>query len=61
MAKVKITLVRGLAGKSKKKRATLEALGLRRRGKSTIKELNPAIEGMIDKVRELVKVEPLEE
>ncbi|WP_456437336.1 50S ribosomal protein L30 [Desulfurobacterium sp.] len=61
MAKVKITLVRGLAGKSEKKRATLEALGLRKRGRSTVKELNPAIEGMIDKVRELVKVEPLEE
>lgn len=61
MAKVKITLIRGLAGKSKRKRATLEALGLRRRGKSTVKELNPAIEGMIEKVKELVKVEPVEE
>jgi len=61
MAKVKVTLVRGLAGKSRKKRATLEALGLHRRGKSTIKELNPAIEGMIEKVKELVKVEPVEE
>ncbi|WP_457570232.1 50S ribosomal protein L30 [Desulfurobacterium sp.] len=61
MAKVKITLVRGLAGKNKKKRATLEALGLRKRGKSTVKELNPAIEGMIAKVEDLVKVEPLEE
>ncbi|WP_457568672.1 50S ribosomal protein L30 [Desulfurobacterium sp.] len=61
MAKVKITLIRGLAGKSKKKKATLEALGLRRRGRTTVKELNPAIEGMIDKVKELVKVELLEE
>jgi len=61
MAKVKITLVKGLAGKTKNKRATLEALGLKRRGGSTVKEINPAIEGMIDKVKELVKVEPLEE
>ncbi|OMH40261.1 50S ribosomal protein L30 [Desulfurobacterium indicum] len=61
MAKVKITLVRGLAGKNKRKRATLEALGLRKRGRSTVKELNPAIEGMIAKVEDLVKVEPLEE
>ncbi|WP_163328421.1 50S ribosomal protein L30 [Desulfurobacterium thermolithotrophum] len=61
MAKVKITLVRGLAGKSKKKRATLEALGLHKRGQTTVKELNPAINGMIEKVRELIKLEPVEE
>ncbi len=61
MAQVRITLVRGLAGKSRKKRAVLAALGLHRRGKSTVKELTPSIEGMIDKVRELVKVENVEE
>jgi len=61
MAKVKITLVRGLAGKDKRKKATLEALGLRKRGATTVKELSPAIEGMIEKVRELIKVEPVEE
>ncbi|RKQ61891.1 large subunit ribosomal protein L30 [Thermovibrio guaymasensis] len=61
MAKVKITLIRGLAGKSKRKKATLAALGLHKRGATTIKELNPAIEGMIEKVKELVKVEPVEE
>ncbi len=59
MAKVKITLVRGLAGKSKRKKATLAALGLHKRGATTVKELNPAIEGMIEKVKELVIVEPL--
>ena len=61
MAKVKITLVRGLAGKSKRKRATLAALGLHKRGASTVKELNSAIEGMVEKVRELIKVEQVEE
>ncbi len=61
MAKVKITLVRGLAGKSRKKKAVLEALGLRRRGKATIKELTPSIEGMINKVKELVEVEQVKE
>ena len=61
MPQVKITLIRGLAGKSKRKKAVLEALGLRRRGKSTIKELTPSIKGMIDKVKELVEVEQVKE
>lgn len=61
MAKVKITLVRGLAGKNKKKKAVLESLGLHRKGQSTVKELNSVIDGMVEKVRELVNVEPLEE
>ena len=49
MQKVKITLVRGLAGKSRRKKATLYALGLRKRNASVVKELNPAIQGMIAK------------
>ena len=61
MQKVRITLLRGLAGKSKRKKATLYALGLRRKGAVAVKELSPSVMGMIDKVRELVKVELLEE
>ena len=61
MQKVKITLARGLAGKSRRKKATLYALGLRKRNASIVKELNPAIQGMIEKVKELVKVEYPEE
>ncbi len=60
MPKVKITLLKGLARKPKKKKLTLEALGLKKRGKSTVKELNPAIKGMIEKVKDLVKVEYLD-
>jgi large subunit ribosomal protein L30 len=57
MAKVKLTLTRGMAKRSPVQRATLQALGLRRTNASVEKELNPAIEGMINKVKHVLKVE----
>ena len=36
---------------------TLEALGLRKMNKVVVKESNPAILGMVNKVRHLVEVE----
>jgi len=54
---VKITQIRSSIGRPKNQKATLIALGLTRIGKSTVKELTPQIQGMINKVAHLVKVE----
>ena len=57
MGKVKLTLVRSKSKRSPKQRATLEALGLGKTHSSVEKVLNPAIEGMINKVKHVLKVE----
>ncbi|MCL6612211.1 MAG: 50S ribosomal protein L30 [Peptococcaceae bacterium] len=57
MAKVKITLVRSLIGRSEDQRATARALGLGKLNRSVVKEDSPAVAGMIRKIAHLVKVE----
>lgn len=57
MAKVKITQVKSTIDRSKKQKATMEALGLRKMHHSIEKELSPAVEGMIEKVKHLLKIE----
>ncbi len=57
MAKVKITQVKSLIDRSQRQKDTVKALGLKRINHSVIKELNPQIQGMVDKVAHLVKVE----
>jgi len=59
MAKVKLTLMKGTSKRSPAQRATLTALGLRKSYHSVEKELNPAIEGMINKVKHVLKVESI--
>jgi large subunit ribosomal protein L30 len=59
MAKVKITQVRSVIGRPKRQKATVEALGLKRMNHSVEHELTPQIQGMINKVNHLVKVENL--
>ncbi|MGE5354616.1 MAG: 50S ribosomal protein L30 [Deltaproteobacteria bacterium] len=59
MTKVKIKQVRSSIGNPKNQKATLIALGLTRIGKSVEKELNPQIQGMINKVSHLINVEEL--
>lgn len=54
---VKITLIRSLIGKSTPQRATIRALGLRRRYQSVIKEDTPQLRGMLERVKHLVKIE----
>ncbi|RME93817.1 MAG: 50S ribosomal protein L30 [Candidatus Hydrogenedentota bacterium] len=61
MKKVKVTQVRSAIGRTKRHRATLQALGLRRIGQSRVHNLTPQIQGMIDKVSFLVKVEEVNE
>ncbi len=55
--KIKITLVRGLAGKKTEQKATAVSLGLKSPGQSVIKELTPPIQGMINAISFMVNVE----
>mgnify|MGYP003351069946 CR=1 FL=1 len=57
MGKVKITQVKSVSGQTKRQRATVQALGLRKMHHSVEKELTPQIQGMIAKVAHLVKVD----
>lgn len=59
MSKVKITQVKSSIDRSKDQKATLVALGLRKMNQSRELELNPALEGMINKVKHLLSVENL--
>jgi len=57
MAKVKITQIKSTIDRSKKKKATMEALGLKKNNHTVEHEATPQILGMIGKVNHLIKVE----
>jgi len=57
MAKIKIKQVRSRIRCPKTQKLTLDALGLRKTGRIVEHEDNPAIRGMIEKVKHLVTVE----
>lgn len=57
MATVKITQIRSKIGSSKRQRATLAGLGLRRINHTVEKEATPQVLGMIEKVKHLVRIE----
>jgi large subunit ribosomal protein L30 len=57
VAKLKLTQVRSGIGQSERHRGTLRALGLGKIGRTAEQEDTPVIEGMLRKVRHLVKVE----
>jgi large subunit ribosomal protein L30 len=57
MAKVRITQVRSQIGSSQKHRGTLRALGLGKIGRTAEQEQSPVLDGMLRKVRHLVKVD----
>ncbi|MBL6911400.1 MAG: 50S ribosomal protein L30 [Candidatus Marinimicrobia bacterium] len=54
---IKITQIKSRIGYSKKAKATLDALGLRKMNKTVVLDLNDAINGMVKKIDYLVKVE----
>jgi len=58
MAKVKVTLVKGLIGRKPNQVKTAKALGLTKRNSSVVREESDAVNGMINTIRHLVKVEP---
>ena len=57
MAKVRITQTRSQIGQSQKHRGTLRALGLGKIGRSAEHTESQQLDGMLRKVRHLVKVE----
>ena len=57
MAQVKVALTRSLIGRPEDQRATVKALGLKKTNSQVVKEVTPQIQGMLHKVRHLVKVE----
>ncbi|MEM9991378.1 MAG: 50S ribosomal protein L30 [Bacteroidota bacterium] len=57
MAKVKITQVKSIIDRSKRQKATIQALGLRKINHTVEHEATPQIQGMIAKVSHLVKIE----
>ncbi len=57
MAKVKVTQIKSTIDRSKKQKATMEALGLKKINHTVEHETTPQILGMINKVNHLVKVE----
>jgi large subunit ribosomal protein L30 len=56
-AVIRITQVRSRIGCPKVQKLTLDALGLRKNGRTVEHKANPAILGMVEKVKHLVKVE----
>jgi len=59
MAKLRITLVKSPIGYERDQGATVKALGLRRIRHAVEKEDSPSVRGMVQKIRHLVKVDPL--
>jgi large subunit ribosomal protein L30 len=57
MPKLKVTQVRSQITQSQRHRGTLRALGLGRIGKTNEIEDGPVLQGMLRKVRHLVKIE----
>lgn len=57
MAKIKITQVKSGIDRTKREKRTLVALGLKKLNQSKEFEENPAILGMINSVKHLLKVE----
>ncbi|MDR1737535.1 MAG: 50S ribosomal protein L30 [Candidatus Symbiothrix sp.] len=57
MATLKIKQVRSRIGCPKKQKLTLDALGLKKTGRTVEHNDTPAIRGMVEKVKHLVSVE----
>ncbi|MBQ9118424.1 MAG: 50S ribosomal protein L30 [Clostridia bacterium] len=57
MAKIKVTLVKSTIGQVDAVKGTISALGLKKIRSSKELEDTPAVQGMIAKVKHLVKVE----
>lgn len=59
MAKIEITLKRGLVGRTERQRATAASLGLFKKDQKVVHDDTPAIQGMIDKCRHLLCIKPV--
>ncbi len=59
MSKIRITQVRSAINRPARQKKTLAALGLKKLHQTKEFEVNPAILGMIEKVKHLLKVEEI--
>lgn len=57
MEKVKLTLTKSMAKRTPSQKATVAALGLGKTHSTVEKEVNASIQGMINKVKHVLKVE----
>jgi len=57
MGSIKITQVKSTIDRSKRQKATMEALGIRKLNGSVVKKVTPQIMGMVAKVMHLINVE----
>ena len=53
---IKIKMVRSAIGRSKKQKSTIQALGLKKINQIVIHKNNPAILGMVEKVKHIVEL-----
>ncbi|HLO57000.1 MAG TPA: 50S ribosomal protein L30 [Saprospiraceae bacterium] len=59
MANIKITQVKSTIDRSKRQKATMVALGIKKLNGSVVKEVTPQIMGMVAKVQHLIVVEDI--
>ncbi|MBS4055820.1 MAG: 50S ribosomal protein L30 [Bacteroidetes bacterium] len=59
MKKVRITQVKSGIGRPQRQKDTLTALGFKRMHQTLEVELSPSVEGMVDKVKHLLKIEEI--
>lgn len=57
--KIRITLKKSLIGQKPKARETVRSLGLKKINSYTEREINPMIQGMINKIEHLVDIEEI--
>jgi len=57
--KIRVRLVRSFIGRKPEQRKTALALGLRKINQHIDVELNPSMQGMIDRISHLVKIEEI--
>lgn len=60
MGDLRITQIKSKIGYPEDQRATLRSLGLRKIRQQVIRPDNPAVRGMVHKIRHLITVEELE-
>lgn len=59
MSKIKVTQIKSQIDRPQSQKDTMVALGLGKINKSRVHESNPQIQGMIDKVAHMLKIEHL--
>lgn len=61
MPKLRVTYVKSAIGYRQSQKDTVRSLGLRRLNHSVVVEDTPTVRGMVETVRHLLRVEPVEE